>query len=103
MDCPLYSSLIRLILLSSVTYASPLLPRQSASTYVFPGDAPYDVSTAELSSVLTCPKGNPTANSKPVLLVHGTASTGNESFGFGYVPALAAQGFTPCYIDLRRL
>ena len=78
-----------------------LIPRQTAPDYAFPGDPPYGVDTGTLSGVLNCPRGTPTsADSKPVLLVHGTGSTGDESWGFGYVPALAAAGFTPCYITL---
>ena len=76
--------------------------RQDVPPYAFPGDPAYGVDLPDLSKVLTCPNGNPSsASSKPVLLVHGTGSTGNETWGLGYVPALTAAGFTPCYIDLR--
>ena len=97
--------LINLLVFSGIVFpsqANPTIRPRDVPDFVFPGDAPYGVPTRDLSSVLTCPDGNPTsADSKPVLLVHGTTSTGNESWGFGYVPALKAQGFTPCYIDLR--
>ena len=59
---------------------------RATSNFVFDGDAPYTVSDAALAAALTCPNGNPTAGSPPVLLVHGTGSTGPETWEDGYVP-----------------
>ncbi|KAI9670541.1 MAG: hypothetical protein M1831_005761 [Alyxoria varia] len=89
-------------ILNTLTVASPIqLHVRQAQDFAFPGDPSYGVETAELSKVLKCPEGNPSsADDNPVLLVHGTGSTGEESWGSGYVPALKAKGFTPCYIDL---
>lgn len=42
----------------------------------------------------------PTSAIHSVLLVHGTGSTGIESWGDGYIPALIAHGYNPCYVDL---
>ena len=80
-------SLINLLLLifSVHSLASPILSRRAAS-FAFPGDAPYTVDPATLAAALTCPNGSPTQSSPPVLLVHGTTSTGQESWGNGYVP-----------------
>lgn len=86
------------LLLLTVAAASPVLRR--ASTYTFEGDAPFSVSADTLAKALTCPRGNPTAAAPPVLLVHGTATTGEQTWGKGYVPALAANGYTPCYVTL---
>ncbi|KAK4633789.1 Lipase B [Fulvia fulva] len=95
------SPLVVLILLFSVqtTIASPIVERR-APTFVFDGDAPFSVSANDLAASLTCPYGNPSAASPPVLLIHGTATTGQESWGDGYVPALKANGFTACYITI---
>lgn len=32
----------------------------------------------------------------------GTSTTGSETWGEGYVPALAANGYTACYVTLRK-
>lgn len=88
-------------LLSTLAVASPLVKR-AAPTFVFDGDAPFSVSADDLAAALTCPNGNPTTSSPPVLLVHGTATTGQESWGDGYVPALKANGYTACYITIRK-
>jgi triacylglycerol lipase len=83
----------------SLVSASPIAPR-AAPTYKFDGDAPFTVSAETLAASLTCPRGNPTAAKPPVLLVHGTATTGAQSWEKGYVPALALNGYTPCYVTL---
>ena len=97
------SPLDLLVLLFSLqlTFASPIVEKRVPS-FVFDGDAPFSVSPDDLAASLTCPYGNPTAASPPVLLVHGTATTGQESWGDGYVPALKANGFTACYITIRK-
>lgn len=95
------SPLDLLLLLFSVhTLASPVAKRD-APDFAFAGDAPFTVSADDLAASLTCPNGNPTADSPPVLLVHGTATTGEESWGDGYVPALLANGYTGCYVTIR--
>lgn len=91
-----------LVLLSVHTLASPILLRRNASSFTFDGDAPWSVDANDLAASLTCPNGAPTADSPPVLLVHGTATTGVESWGDGYVPALLANGYTACYITIRK-
>lgn len=83
------------------SFAFPLSKRQ-AQSFEFDGDAPFSVDADTLSSSLTCPYGNPTARAPPVLLVHGTTSTGAATWGESYVPALYADGYTPCYVDLRK-
>lgn len=85
--------------LLAVAFAVPLAKRQSP-TYVFDGDAPFSTNANTLAGALTCPHGNPTADAPPVLLVHGTATAGEQSWGGGYVPALFANGYTPCYVTL---
>ncbi|KAF7189161.1 Lipase B [Pseudocercospora fuligena] len=97
---PGMSPLEILVLLFSVhAIASPLV-RRSAPVFDFDGDAPFTVDPNTLASSLTCPYGNPTSSSPPVLLVHGTATTGAESWGDGYVPALKADGYTACYVTI---
>ena len=82
-------SVIDLLLLifsvHSLAFATVSSKRDTPS-FVFNGDAPYTVAAATLAAALTCPNGNPTSDSPPVLLVHGTGSTGEETWGDGYVP-----------------
>ncbi|KAK3640618.1 hypothetical protein LTR56_003681 [Elasticomyces elasticus] len=87
-----------LVLFSVGSLASPILRRQQP--FLFDGDAPYSTDAATLAAALTCPNGVPTKAAPPVLLVHGTSTTGEESWGDGYVPALAAEGYTACYVTL---
>ena len=72
--------------LSFTLAAPPHILRRGSTSFVFAGDAPYTVNANTLASALTCPNGNPTKAAPPVLLVHGTGSTGQESWGDGYVP-----------------
>ncbi|EME47037.1 hypothetical protein DOTSEDRAFT_50533 [Dothistroma septosporum NZE10] len=90
-----------LVLLFSVrfTIASPIVARDGPS-FIFDSDTLFSVDSNDLAASLTCPYGNPSAASPPVLLVHGTATTGQESWGDGYVPALKANGYTACYITI---
>lgn len=80
--------------------ATQRFPR--APSFIFSGDAPYGARKGQLSSILNCPNGQPSASTNTVLLVHGTGSTGYESWAHGYVPALTAAGYTACYVSLRK-
>ena len=91
---------VLLLLFSLRALASPLSIR-SVPSFVFDGDAPFSVDAGTLAASLTCPNGHPTSSSPPVLLVHGTSTTGEETWANGYVPALLANGFTACYVTLR--
>ncbi|KAK0312140.1 hypothetical protein LTR91_002494 [Friedmanniomyces endolithicus] len=88
-----------LTLFSVGSLASPIAKRQVPS-FVFNGDAPFTVDSETLAAALTCPNGVPTQVAPPVLLVHGTGTTGQETWGEGYVPALSANGYTACYVTL---
>ncbi|KAI7216630.1 hypothetical protein KC333_g4724 [Hortaea werneckii] len=80
--------------------ASSQIVKRQVPTFVFEGDAPFSVDAEILASALTCPNGYPTSSSPPVLLVHGTSSTGEETWSNGYVPALKEKGYTACYVTL---
>ena len=73
-----------LLILSVHSLATPILRR--APSFIFDGDAPYTVDSATLAAAVACPNGSPTNSLPAVLLVHGTTSTGDESWGEGYVP-----------------
>jgi hypothetical protein len=88
------------ILLCAPSLAAPASKR-AAPEFVFEGDAPFSVDIDTLVNSLTCPYGSPNEQSPPVLLVHGTAVTGQETWGEGYVPALKKAGYTACYVTLR--
>lgn len=87
------------LLFLAIAHAVPIA-RRAAPTYSFDGDAPFSVSADTLATALNCPLGNPTAGAPPVLLVHGTATTGAQSWEKGYIPALHDNGYTPCYVTL---
>jgi len=89
-----------LFLFSVHSLASPF-QRTNVRKMVRAADAPYSVDTSTLAASLTCPYGNPTAASPAVLLVHGTSSTGEDSWAEGYAPALKANGYSPCWVTLR--
>ncbi|KAF8330872.1 uncharacterized protein EI90DRAFT_1106712 [Cantharellus anzutake] len=69
------------------------------------GDAPFSVDLSALESAVYCPNGIRKAAGGVVLLVHGTGSTGYESWANGpygvYLP-WAAPGFDVCWVDLPR-
>ena len=70
----------------------------------WPGDAAYTVPTDTLDAALECSgaAGSPegTDRSEPVLLVHGTAVTREQNWGWGYWPALQSAGFEVCWVQL---
>jgi hypothetical protein len=70
----------------------------------WPGDAPYSVPIEVLDETLDCAAGSTspdgTGRSEPVLLVHGTAVTREQNWGWGYWPALKAAGFEVCWVQL---
>lgn len=88
-----------LLLFSVRSFASPIF-NYNSKNLARVADAPYSVDTNTLAAALTCPYGNPTASAPPVLLVHGTGSTGQETWGDGYAPALRDNGYTACYFTL---
>ncbi|EPQ26126.1 uncharacterized protein PFL1_06334 [Pseudozyma flocculosa PF-1] len=66
-------------------------------------DAPFSVSAATAQNVINCPNGIQGKAGGIVFLVHGTGSTGPESWGNGpwtsLLPTLG-PGFDVCYITL---
>lgn len=91
-----------LILLAFLACAFAAPTKRDVPSFVYPEDAPYSVDPDTLAAALTCPHGNPSAESPPILLVHGTGADGNQTWNYTYVPALLADGFTACYVDLRK-
>lgn len=75
----------------------PSQPRRST-----PQDAPYPISSATAQSAITCPNGIKGAKGGIVLLVHGTGSTGSESWKEGpYVRTLptVGKGYDVCWVS----
>jgi triacylglycerol lipase len=60
---------------------------------------PLTVEASQLDQALHCYGDVANAARNPVILLHGTTSTGVESWRSGYVPALAAAGFPACTLD----
>ncbi|KAB8349488.1 hypothetical protein FH972_023514 [Carpinus fangiana] len=81
-------------------FAAPIDSESKAPSFIFAGDAPYGVDSDVLDSVMTCAQ-EITPNSKnAVLLIHGTGSTGSESWARSYAKSLPTAGYAACYIDL---
>ncbi|WP_246160630.1 lipase family protein [Nocardioides humilatus] len=81
------------LLLGSVVGAAPGEARRA------PVDPAFTVPVAKLAAALDCPKfSHPRRD--PVLLVHGTGQTGQQNWGWNYVPALAAAGYDACVVTL---
>ncbi|MFI1978863.1 esterase/lipase family protein [Streptomyces wedmorensis] len=79
-------------------FAAVLLgPAPSAAAAVEPG---LDTPAATLDAALHCPGSYAHPDREPVLLVHGTSSTADESWGWGYAPALRDAGYDVCTVDL---
>lgn len=97
-------SIISLALALTAARASPInklarrAPCASAS-----GDAPYTVDCQTLQNAITCPNGIQGKAGGTVLLVHGTGSTGEESWANGpYIKLLPDRGpgFDVCWVTL---
>ncbi|KAM0756327.1 alpha/beta-hydrolase [Meredithblackwellia eburnea MCA 4105] len=76
---------------------------QALSARGTPGDAPYTASAATIKAALNCPNGIKKKAGGIVFLVHGTASTGSESWNLGpYVQKLpsAGSGYDVCWVTL---
>lgn len=62
-----------------------------------PGDPPYDVPQDKLAAALDCdPITHP--QREPVLLVHGTFTTGHEEYDWSWAPNLRSRGFDVCIV-----
>jgi poly(hydroxyalkanoate) depolymerase family esterase len=83
----------------AIAALAPASPPASARE---PGP-PYSVTVSNLRSGLRCPKTFPTRGRSPVLLVHGTTVTADESWGWNYVKALPAAGFDVCTVQMPNL
>ncbi|MFI7361413.1 esterase/lipase family protein [Streptomyces sp. NPDC050149] len=83
--------------LVGVFVAALLGPASSASAAAEPT---LGTPAAMLDAALHCPGSFAHPDHEPVLLVHGTSSTGDESWGWGYAPALRDAGYDVCTVDL---
>jgi triacylglycerol lipase len=72
----------------------------------FPGDAPYSVPLAKLDAARECRGGlgrlNGDGRNQPVLLVHGTGLTREQTWQWNYWPALHKAGFEECWVRLPK-
>ncbi len=89
------ASRVMLAIGAAVLAAHPALARERKS------DPPLHIDPAAAAAALRCtgPLRGPRVG-RPVLLVHGTGSTGAESWGWNYLRALPAIGRPACTIDL---
>ncbi|KAM0748055.1 alpha/beta-hydrolase [Meredithblackwellia eburnea MCA 4105] len=89
-------SLYSALSLTGLSLAAPTLERRTS-------DAPFSVSTSTMQSAITCPNGIQKKAGGVVLLVHGTGSTGSESWSGGpydVVLPTAGKGYDICWVDL---
>ncbi|MFI1829287.1 esterase/lipase family protein [Streptomyces sp. NPDC020412] len=61
---------------------------------------PLDTPPDRLAAALDCPSDFPRSQREPVLLVHGTGVDAALNWGWNYAPALRAQGYDVCTVDL---
>lgn len=61
---------------------------------------PLQTPLATLDAALNCPSSFLHPDREPVLLVHGTSSTDDESWGWSYTPALRGDGYDVCGVTL---
>lgn len=71
-----------------------------ASTASAAGEPSLNTPAATLDAALHCPSSFTHPDHESVLMVHGISSTYDESWGFGYVPALRDAGYDVCGVDL---
>jgi triacylglycerol lipase len=64
------------------------------------GDPAYSVPTHAMAAALSCPGGFTHPAHEPVLLVHGTASTPDENWGWNYALVLPQLGWDVCTVAL---
>ncbi|MFE5798077.1 esterase/lipase family protein [Streptomyces sp. NPDC056503] len=83
--------------LAGVVAAALLAPASPAAAVDAP---PLETPIATLDAALSCPGSFQHPDREPVLLVHGTSSTADESWGWGYAPALRADGYDVCTVTL---
>src|ERR1700746_2620137 len=70
------------------------------TAYADPGPA-LTVPESDLAAAAWCdPTLLPGTNRQAVLLIHGTGSTPDEAWGWGYQKALTADGFAVCTVTL---
>src|SRR5205823_12901620 len=63
-------------------------------------DPPLDAPRAQLAAALRCPATFSHPEHAPVLLVHGTGLTPDESWSWNYGKVLPAQGYDTCTVAL---
>lgn len=91
--------LLRTLHLTIVALAARALAVPVAERASLPPDAPFTISAAQAEALITCPTGFTGAKNGVVFLVHGTGSTGSESWANGpYVKFLPSYGFDVCWI-----
>lgn len=64
------------------------------------GDPAYSVPVDALAAALSCPGGFTHPTHEPVLLVHGTAVTPDENWGWNYALVLPKLGYDVCTVAL---
>jgi pimeloyl-ACP methyl ester carboxylesterase len=85
----------RLLLLAVSSFALLAAPAAAVAA-----PAPLTEPREALDAALKCGPGVDGAAATPVVLVHGTGSTPEESFSFGYEKALPKDGFPACTVRL---
>ncbi len=89
-------------LLIGVSALAALTTGTASAAPTVPKDPPFRFPAATMQAAITCPTGLKGARGGVVLLVHGTGSTGAETWGSGpyteILPKLDA-GYDVCYID----
>ena len=99
------AELIRRAAVAAVTLAVVSAPAVfAAETAPSPFPAPQgpalSLPAGDLAAALSCPGGFTHPAHEPVLLVHGTAATPEENWGWNYAKVLPGQGYDVCTVRL---
>ncbi|KAJ1019397.1 hypothetical protein NDA16_004514 [Ustilago loliicola] len=74
--------------------ATPLVKRLPQGS-----DPAFSTPKSVLDVGLTCKNGSPSSQTKPILLVPGTGTTGEQSFDSNWIPLSSNLGYSPCWVS----
>jgi hypothetical protein len=82
----------------SAIAATTVVPAAALAAAASPADPPWSVPEASLAAGLVCPTAFTHPEHEPVLLVHGTFTSGPEQYGWNYELLLPERGFDVCVV-----
>lgn len=83
-----------LVAVATVVCGTPLYKRLPSGA-----DPAFTLPDSTLAAGLICQTGSPSSQTKPILLVPGTGTTGPQSFDSNWIPLSSQLGFSPCWVS----